>query len=61
MTRIRGDRTPAWSQLQAHYQNAGQGLGLREAFAHDAQRFARFSQNAPYIFADLSKIGRAHV
>lgn len=55
MTRIRGDRTPAWSQLQAHYQNVGQGLGLKEAFAHDAQRFARFSQNAPYIFADLSK------
>ncbi|MBK7000698.1 MAG: glucose-6-phosphate isomerase [Rhodoferax sp.] len=55
MTRIRGDRTPAWSQLQAHYQNVGQGLDLKEAFAQDAQRFARFSQNAPYIFADLSK------
>lgn len=55
MTRIRGDRTPAWSQLQVHYQNFGQGLELKEAFAHDTQRFARFSQEAPYLFADLSK------
>ncbi len=55
MTRIRGDRTPAWNQLQAHYQNVGQGLELKEVFARDAQRFARFSQEAPYLFADLSK------
>ncbi len=55
MTRTRGDRTTAWSQLQAHYQNVGQGLELKEAFAHDAQRFSRFSQEAPHLFADLSK------
>ena len=55
MTRTRCDRTPAWSQLQAHYQSAGQQLDLRQAFAQDPQRFDRFSQQAPHVFADLSK------
>jgi glucose-6-phosphate isomerase len=55
MARIRCDRTPAWAQLQAAYQATGQALDVREAFKADAQRFSRFSQEAPYVFADLSK------
>jgi glucose-6-phosphate isomerase len=55
MTRTRCDRTPAWAQLQAYYQSHGKQLDLRDAFAQDAQRFARFSQEAPHVFADLSK------
>jgi glucose-6-phosphate isomerase len=51
----RCDRTPAWAQLQAHYASAGQDFNLRQAFAADPGRFAAFSQQAPYVFADLSK------
>jgi len=53
--RLRCDRTPAWAQLHAQYQSTGQHFDLRDAFAADAQRFASFSQSAPYVFADLSK------
>ncbi len=55
MTRTRCDRTPAWGQLHTHYQNAGQSFDLRQAFAQDPQRFGRWSQSAPHVFADLSK------
>ena len=55
MARTRCDRTPAWAQLQAAYQATGQALDIRDAFKADAQRFSRFSQEAPYVFADLSK------
>ena len=55
MARTRCDRTPAWAQLQAAYAANGKDLDLREAFAQDAQRFERFSQSAPLVFADLSK------
>ena len=41
--------------LQAAYQTTGRGFDLRDAFAQDATRFARFSQQAPHVFADLSK------
>ena len=51
----RCDETPQWAQLQAHYQARGRGLDLRRAFAEDAARFAHFSQQAPHVFADLSK------
>ena len=51
----RCDETPQWAQLQAHYQAQGRGLDLRRAFAEDAGRFAHFSQQAPHVFADLSK------
>ena len=51
----RCDETPQWAQLQAHYQARGRGLDLRRAFAEDAGRFAHFSQQAPHVFADLSK------
>ncbi len=53
MTRC--DQTPAWAALQAHYDATGKGFDLRDAFASDPQRFAAFSQDAPHIFADLSK------
>ncbi|ADU98582.1 glucose-6-phosphate isomerase [Alicycliphilus denitrificans] len=51
----RCDRTPAWQRLHAHYDAAGRGFDLRAAFERDARRFTRFSQQAPYVFADLSK------
>ena len=55
MTRIRCDHTPAWSALQAHYQTSGRAFDLRTAFAQEGDRFARLSQSAPHVFADLSK------
>lgn len=55
MARTRCDRTPAWGALQAAYDASGKALDVREAFKADAQRFGRFSQEAPYVFADLSK------
>ncbi|MCF8167991.1 MAG: glucose-6-phosphate isomerase [Rhodoferax sp.] len=55
MSRVRCDRTAAWGQIQAYYETSGKDFHLRDAFAHDPQRFARFSQDAPLVFADLSK------
>ena len=54
-TRIRCDRTPAWAQLQRSFDQTGKSFDQRAAFAADPQRFATFSQQAPHIFADLSK------
>ncbi|MDM0056084.1 glucose-6-phosphate isomerase [Variovorax fucosicus] len=51
----RCDRAPGWAQLQAHHDGEGRGFDLRRAFAADAGRFAAFSQEAPHLFADLSK------
>ena len=53
--RTRCDRTTAWQRLRAHFETAGRGFDLRAAFAQDAGRFERFSQQAPHVFADLSK------
>ena len=53
--RPRGDQTPAWLALQAHFKASGKAFDAREAFAQDAHRFETLSQDAPYIFADLSK------
>jgi glucose-6-phosphate isomerase len=55
LNRPRCDTVPAWAQLQAHYAHSGAALDLRAAFAADPQRFAAFSQDAPHVFADLSK------
>jgi glucose-6-phosphate isomerase len=52
---LRCDETPAWAALQAHYESAGRGLDLRQAFAADPGRFEAFSQDAPHVFGDLSK------
>ncbi len=51
----RCDATVAWAALQGHFEAHGRDLGLREAFARDAGRFASFSLEAPGLFADLSK------
>ena len=55
MTRTRCDRAPAWALLRAQYAAQGKHFDTRQAFADDAQRFDRFSQNAPHVFVDLSK------
>ncbi len=55
MDRIRCDKAPAWGQLQAWYDTQGQAFDLRSAFAQDSGRFDHFSQQAPLVFADLSK------
>ena len=52
---IRCDQTPAWAALQAALDAGANRLDLRTAFGTDAQRFERFSQSAPHVFADLSK------
>ena len=52
--RPRCDRTRAWSRLRTHFTQASL-FDLRAAFASDAGRAQRFSQSAPYLFADLSK------
>jgi glucose-6-phosphate isomerase len=55
MSRLRCDQTPAWAELHALYEACGKSLDLNAAFAADPQRFERFSQDAPHVFADLSK------
>ncbi len=55
MDRPRCDRTAAWTRLHDHHRAQGGRFDLREAFARDPQRFARWSQPAPHLFADLSK------
>lgn len=55
MSRVRCDRAAAWGRLQEHYRQGGAAFDLRQAFAADPGRFARFSQQAPEVFADLSK------
>ncbi|WP_298932931.1 glucose-6-phosphate isomerase [uncultured Ramlibacter sp.] len=51
----RCDETPAWHQLQQAFASSGRTFDLRAAFASDANRFQAFSQEAPHVFADLSK------
>jgi glucose-6-phosphate isomerase len=48
-------QTPAWAALRDHFEASGKKFDLRQAFAADPQRFASFSQDAPHVFADLSK------
>ena len=50
--RLRCDEAPAWQALR---RQAAHGFDLNAAFAVDAQRFETFSQQAPQVFADLSK------
>jgi glucose-6-phosphate isomerase len=50
--RLRCDQAPAW---QALHQRAASPVDLRAAFAADPGRFDTFSQQAPQVFADLSK------
>jgi glucose-6-phosphate isomerase len=53
--RTRGDKTAAWAALQQHFDKTGKNFDARDAFAADSQRFETLSQQAPYVFADLSK------
>ena len=53
--RVRCDQTRAWARLQAHFAHAGRHFDVRTAFAADAGRYAAFSQEAPHVFADLSR------
>ena len=55
MTRIRCDRTPAWGALKSAFETEGHAFDLRAAFAAEPDRFERFSQDAPHVFADMSK------
>ncbi len=53
--RMRCDQTAAWALLKNAFETTGKTFDLREAFATDPQRFASLSQDAPHVFADLSK------
>ena len=53
--RTRGDKTAAWAALQQHFDVSGKNFDARDAFASDDKRFETLSQQAPYVFADLSK------
>ena len=55
MNRTRCDRTQAWAALGAHYQATGRTFDLRAAFAAEPDRFGELGQQAPHLFADLSK------
>ena len=55
MKRLRCDQTPAWAALKVHFDARGQHFDVRHAFAQDVKRFENFSQDAPHVFADLSK------
>ncbi len=51
----RCDGTAAWRELRRHHELVGRAFDLREAFAEDPARHTHFSQEAPHVFADLSK------
>lgn len=51
----RCDRTAPWSALRVVRASQGEGFDLRQAFARDPDRFDALSQQAPHVFADLSK------
>jgi glucose-6-phosphate isomerase len=51
----RCDQTEAWKNLHSVFSKTGRQLDLRTEFQGDNQRFTRFSQTAPHVFADLSK------
>ncbi len=55
MQRPRCDQTPAWCALDDFFKERGHAFDLRDAFAQDPKRFEHFSQQAPHVFADLSK------
>jgi glucose-6-phosphate isomerase len=55
VARPRCDRTAAWAALQQHFDHVGRKQDLRDAFQRDRGRFEAFSQEAPHVFADLSK------
>jgi len=52
---VRCDRTPAWAALRSQADGGGRAFDLRQAFAADPGRVPALSQEAPHVFADLSK------
>ena len=52
---MRCDQAPAWAALQDHFITVGSRLDLRDAFRLEEGRFEAFTQQAPHVFADLSK------
>jgi len=55
MTFVRCDKTAAWQKLQDHFNLVGRGFDARHGFVTDPLRFDALSQEAPHVFADLSK------
>ncbi|MGA0570240.1 glucose-6-phosphate isomerase [Variovorax sp. VNK109] len=55
MKQNRCDQTPAWKALADHYLDKGRSFDARDALSGDAGRFTALSQQAPHVFADLSK------
>jgi glucose-6-phosphate isomerase len=53
--RVRCDQAAAWPLLRQYFDQAGRAFDLRQAFAQDPGRVAAISQEAPQVFADLSK------
>ena len=51
----RCDQTAAWTALAASFAATGHAFDLRRAFQANPRRFTEFSQDAPHVFADLSK------
>lgn len=51
----RCDQTAAWTALARQYETQGAAFDVRQALRDDAGRVQRFSQDAPFVFADLSK------
>jgi glucose-6-phosphate isomerase len=51
----RCDTVPSWARLKEHHAAQGAAFDVRQAFADDARRFEAWSQQAPHVFADLSK------
>jgi glucose-6-phosphate isomerase len=53
--RQRCDQTAAWAALREHFEGTACRLDLRDAFRRAPGRVDAFSQEAPHVFADLSK------
>ena len=51
----RCDQTAAWRLLQGHFEQQGAAFDARQALREDPARVRHFSQEAPRLFADLSK------
>jgi glucose-6-phosphate isomerase len=53
--RVRCDQAASWGLLQDHYDSQGRAFNARAAFTQEPDRFQALSQEAPELFADLSK------
>ncbi|QHI98259.1 glucose-6-phosphate isomerase [Xylophilus rhododendri] len=55
MSLVRCDQTDAWKNLRTHFDGSARDFDARHAFIADPARFDTLSQEAPHLFADLSK------